>query len=101
MPKLQVAMAVEMADGRMLSLTVDQRDYAALEAADIGPDQPHTYGRHLAYTAACRAGLYSKSWEDFNTRDCVETIHASKLADAEGDEDGLDPTQAPPTAGSA
>ena len=63
-------------DGRaeQLRVLVDQRDLAAAEAEDLGPDcgRPLTRTRYLAWRAAKRAGVVSTPWPKFNEVECVQ-----------------------------
>lgn len=95
---LRIPVTVEMDDGRTLKVTCDQRDFAAVEAADISREQRHTWVRYIAFSVLVRTKQYGGSWEQFNTVDCVE---ASDVVEESTDaEDGLDPGRKDPGAGS-
>jgi hypothetical protein len=84
---------------RVSTVSADQRDWAAMEGADISYDAtPVTGTRYMGFNAAVRAKLYAGTWEEFNARDCVSAdfiagkVVAVQLGSAEG-EQGLDPGQ--------
>lgn len=86
---LRVPVVVEMEDGRSVKLSCDQRDFAAVEGADITRVQRHTWVRYMAFSAMCRTKQYSGSWEQFNAVDCVEA--SDVVEEADSDDEGLDP----------
>jgi hypothetical protein len=91
MPKLETFFLVEMDGSPALRVVSDQRELAKLEAADL-PDGPHTRARYIAWAAAVRKGMYAGSWEQFNTRDCIEVVNDPDAPnDDPEDEQGLDP----------
>jgi len=97
---IRVPVTVEMDDGRELKAVIDQRDYAAVEAAEIDPaTHRNTWVRFLAWSALARTKQYGGPFEVFNTTDCVEATHREPEVPA-GDEDGLDPGRKAPSAGS-
>jgi hypothetical protein len=75
----KVKIAVVMDGGAEHEVAADQRDWAKLEAAEIGLDKTATRVRHLAWSAAARAGLTSASWADFNDRQCVEATYLGEV----------------------
>jgi len=99
MGSIKVPMTMEMDDGRTLKVVIDQRDYAAVEAAEINSaTSPNLWSRFLAYNAAHRTKQYGGTWEQFNSNDCVEAVsHSSEESD---DAEGLDPGRAAPIAAS-
>ena len=95
---LRVPVTVEMDDGRTVKVVCDQRDFAAVEGADIGRGQQHTWVRYIAFNAMTRGKQYSGSWEQFNAVDCIE---ASDVVEESDDaDDGLDPGRKVPGDGS-
>jgi hypothetical protein len=94
---VRVPVMAEMDDGRTLSATVDQRDYARVEAQDLPSTSRMTYIRFLAWSALTRTKQYTGPWAQFNETDCVEV---SDLAEEPaGADEGLDPgRKAPPAA---
>ena len=91
----KIKIAVELDAGETFVVAADQRDLAALEAADI-PEGMFTRIRYLAWRAAKRAGRYAGTWEAWNTTDCV---HAGDVPDGdEGEgEQRLDPGRKAPS----
>jgi hypothetical protein len=71
---------------------VDQRDMAAAEAVDLGPDcgRYATRTRFLSWNAGKRAGHWSMPWPEFNETRCVqaEVAHDEPVPSAPDD---LDP----------
>lgn len=66
---------VLMDDGKTLTCEVDQRDYAAWEAApenDGSGRGRHTGARYFAWSALRRAGEYKSGFRRFNEIDCVQ-----------------------------
>ncbi len=85
-----------------LLVTVDQRDYAALETrTEIGEEQYTTRQRFLAWSAGKRQGKISVTWQVFNEKLCIQAITreaekpetARALDSEQEDEQGLDPGQ--------
>lgn len=103
MARLQIKYLAEMADGTVHEVTVDQRDFARLEAADIAEEAMHTRARFLVYNAMKRGKLVTSSFEKFNFEECMGIESAEQPAaeeeDAE-DEQSLDPGRKPAGAGS-
>lgn len=79
----------------LLTVTADQRDYAAWEAhPDAGEDNTTTRMRFLAWSAGKRKGQISATWREFNDRLCIQALVADldEPEDEESeDEQGLDP----------
>lgn len=97
---VKVPVTVEMDDGRTLNVVLDQRDYAAVEAQDIDPQQQrNTWMRFLAFNALARSKQYGGSWAEFNTADCVEALSSDDVEEPTGDDEGLDPGRKAPSAG--
>lgn len=102
MPRTQIVLDIEL-DGRdgLIRVVADQRDIAAAEAADAYADM--TRARFLGWSAAKRAGLYTGTWEKFNTHEAVEVVSGEitdrDAAAAAEAGDGLDPGQAGQSAG--
>jgi hypothetical protein len=79
-----------------LTVTADQRDYAALEGFDqIGDEQYTLRQRYLAWHAAKRTNVVSVAWKEFNERLCIQasTPDAGEEPEESEDEQGLDPGQ--------
>lgn len=75
---------IRMVDGSELRASSDQRDWVALEAAEI--KGAITAFRYLAYNAAARAGLYKLSWERFND-EVVEVEQVVDALDVDGEDE--------------
>jgi hypothetical protein len=89
---------VTMADGQTHDVRTDQRDWAAMEAREFPRGAIVTAVRYIAYNAMRREGLTRRSWEQFNTTDCVgleDVTPATDDTDSE-DEQGLDPGPSTP-----
>ncbi len=88
--KMRVPVSVEMEDGRIIKVVCDQRDFAAVEGAEIDRHaHMHSYIRYMAFSALTRMKKYSGTWEQFNTMDCIE---ASDVVEESDDaEQSLDP----------
>jgi hypothetical protein len=99
MPRIATAMTVELDDGRTLNCTVDQRDWARLEAADIPDRARQTRVRFLAWSALKRGKQYTGPWDEFNDTDCVEASDIPPAEEPTGDDEGLDPGQTVPSDG--
>lgn len=90
---------IVMDDGRELEATVDQRDYAAWEAApenDQERDQNHTMTRFIAWSALKRAGEVKSNFKHFNAIECVQVMLQQTVDAADESEevaDGDDPTR--------
>jgi hypothetical protein len=84
---------VTMADGQIHEIHTDQRDWAAMEAKEFPRGAIVTAVRFIAYNAMRREGLTRRSWEQFNTSDCVDIDDVTPpVAATDGeDEQGLDP----------
>lgn len=95
---LRIPVKVEMDDGRELAVTVDQRDFAKAEGAEITQDTRHMWVRFLAWSALSRRKQYSGTWQEFNEVDCVEA--SDVLEEPTGADDGLDPGRPATGAGS-
>lgn len=68
----------------------DQRDLAKWEVQPFRDESaPHLRARFLAWSALVRQQLYSGTFEQFNTADCVEVVNID--TDDQEDEQGLDP----------
>ncbi|HET8716666.1 MAG TPA: hypothetical protein VFM50_02860 [Nocardioidaceae bacterium] len=87
---LKINIEVELDGGRTLTAVADQRDFAAVEAQEIGPAQRNTWVRFIAWSALTRSRQYTGTWETFNTVDCVQASDVGPEEPA-GDENGLDP----------
>jgi hypothetical protein len=86
-------MRAQLADGTEIEATVDQRDWAALEAAQgngtvVGSI---TSVRFLTWSALRRAKEYTGAWEKFNGTDCVHVEDLTPDDEDTGDEESLDP----------
>ncbi len=86
--RLQYGMTVELDSGETYDVSIDQRDFAALEAAGIADGAQTTKVRYVAWNASKRTGRYTGSWEQFNTHDCVEAADREEPA---AGTDSLDP----------
>jgi len=90
---------VVMDDGRELEVTVDQRDYAAWEAApenDDSRDWSHTRTRFIAWNALKRAGEVKSGFKHFNTVECVQVMlpqESDTEAESEEEAGEADPTR--------
>ncbi len=62
---------VTMADGKTHTVTVDDRDLAALEAQEVPDEHRITRARFLCWNALIRTDVYSEPFDQFNARDCV------------------------------
>jgi hypothetical protein len=73
MPADKLPFVLVMADDTEHTVDVDQRDHAAAEAVDLGPDcgRKVTRMRYLGWSAAKRAGVTKLPWEKFNATECV------------------------------
>lgn len=96
MPRSKVPISVELDDGRTLTATVDQRDFARAEAQDFTADQKYTWIRFLGYAALHRTGQYTHSWDRFNATDAVEVAEVRVAAE----DDAADPGRPDRGAGS-
>lgn len=97
---------------RQFDVSVDQRDWAAMEAQDFPASAGVLATRYMVYNAARRAGLYNGAWDRFNKTDClsVDLVEPDAAAadddpddpdagadpDESGDEQGPDPTTSTP-----
>lgn len=88
MSRHAIPLIVVMDGGQEHKVTADQRDLARLEATDLN-DANFLRIRHLGWTAATRAKVYTGTWDEF-AEDCIEVVGADDDADAE-DGGGLDP----------
>jgi hypothetical protein len=70
--RFRVELELEPGGSSTVSVVVDQRDFAAVEAAEITSETKHTWMRYMAWNAMKRAGTYAGTWEAFNGRECVE-----------------------------
>lgn len=96
----KTAVRAVMDDGRELTAMADQRDLAAAEGAEIDSRLTRmTWVRFIAWSALSRSKQYGGSWEEFNTKDCVEASDVAAEVPA-GDEDRLDPGRPASAAGS-
>lgn len=93
---IKIPMTAELADGRTLKATVDQRDLAKAEAQEIDPGAKHTWVRFLAWSALSRMKQYTGTWGQFNEDDCIE---ASDMPEESTDTERLDPGQPGASAG--
>lgn len=80
----------------LVRVVVDQRDFARAEAEDLYDDTPrkHTRTRFLAWSAAKRAEVTTKSWAEFNASDLISAEVAPEHYEQEAGDppaDGLDP----------
>jgi len=96
MPADKLPFVLVMADDTEHQVDIDQRDHAAAEAMDLGPDSGKrvTRMRYLGWSAARRAGVTKSTWEKFNTTECV-AVDVSPDYQPPGDDeqsaDHLDP----------
>lgn len=90
---LNTTYSVLMSDGRELTVSSDQRDWAAMEAQEFPEAAIATRARYFAFNSMKRAGLYNGRWDRFNDVDCVEVQAIDDEPAAEDTEDGqgLDP----------
>lgn len=97
MSKVGSRYRVYLEDGTEFEVDTDERDWAAMEARDFPRGALLTAVRFNVWNAAKRAGLTRRSWEQFNTIDCVRVEDVSDdAAGAEDDQEGqqsLDPGQ--------
>lgn len=93
--RFQLHYAILMQDGAELSASADQRDLAAVEAADV--TGPISRLRYTAWSALRRAGGTRLDWPEFNAV-CVEVvgIDGGDEDEGEGEQDGLDPGRTGP-----
>lgn len=93
MARLALDYAVEMAGGRTLHASVDQREWAQMEAQEFADTAIVTRSRFLAWAGLRRQAAYNGTWQRFNEVDCVNVEDVSAGGDDEdqGDEKGLDP----------
>jgi hypothetical protein len=77
-----------------LSVTADQRDFAAWEAQPEAENERawvHTRFRFLTWHAAKRQGVIAMSWAEFNEKLCIQ-VHSRDQDEAEQDaEDEQEP----------
>jgi hypothetical protein len=64
-----------------VEVLADQRDFAALEVADLPEGANYTRARYLAWRALRRTG-YTTPWAEYNEVDCVRV----EVADKEGEQ---------------
>jgi hypothetical protein len=62
---------VEMDDGTTHVVTVDQRDWAQMEAQEFPARATMTATRYLVFNAMKREQQLKDTWEKFNTTSCV------------------------------
>lgn len=87
-------------DSPQTDVLVDGRDWSAMELKEFPPTASVTATRFMVWYALQRQGLTRRSWEQFNTIDCIRIDALDDEQDGEGEQDGLDPGQ-PTTNGRA
>jgi hypothetical protein len=88
MAAFSVKYSASMEGGEELTAVADQRDLAAVEAADM--PGPVSRLRYVAWSALRRAGS-KLPWEEFNAR-CIAVVEVGEVGTDDGeDEQGLDP----------
>jgi hypothetical protein len=96
MPRLQIELVAEMADGTEHKVVADQRDFARWEVQpDADEARFHLKTRFLAWSAMTRQGLTKTPFSRFNLEECIE-VHADDEPDGEGEQGGLDPGRPEP-----
>lgn len=77
-----------------IDVHTDGRDWAALEAKQLPPNALLTSVRFLAWNALFRQQRTRRTWQQFNTLDCLQiTVAPNDDADEQEGEQGLDPGQ--------
>jgi hypothetical protein len=96
MTRLNIAMLVVLDNGEELKVAADARDWSAMEMREFPAGAVETRQRFLAWAYLKRTGAYPKTWERFNTVDCVDAsgVGDADVSDESEDEQGLDPGQA-------
>lgn len=89
---------VEMADGRQLTVGIDQRDWAAMEALEFPVKATTLQTRHMCWTALRRDGVRDiPDWPRFNEHDCISVQLAAAGDESDGeDEQRLNPGRTTP-----
>jgi hypothetical protein len=94
--KVGATYLVTLDDGTEHEVITDGRDWAALEAKQFPPGSLLTSVRFMAYNAMKRNGQTKRSWEQFNTADCVSIDDISPDDEDAEDEKRLDPGKRAP-----
>jgi hypothetical protein len=72
-------------------VTVDGRDWSAMELKEFPPTASVTATRYMTWHALQRQGVTRRSWEQFNATDCIRVDALDDDTEGEGEQDSLDP----------